>query len=54
MAKDLMCGINVDEKTAMKSDYNGKAYYFCSRHCKSNFDSNPAKYVKEGFQSQKC
>ncbi|HLC93173.1 MAG TPA: YHS domain-containing protein [archaeon] len=46
MAKDLICGMNVDEKTAMESDYNGKAYYFCSGQCKKSFDGNPSKYVK--------
>jgi len=47
MAKDPVCGMNVDEKTAKyKSDYMGKTYYFCSQSCKATFDRNPAKYVK--------
>lgn len=46
MTKDLACGMNVDGKTALKSQYNGKQYFFCSNHCKSNFERNPAKFVK--------
>lgn len=47
MAKDPVCGMNVDEKkAAAKSDYSGKTYYFCSVACKKAFDQNPAKYAK--------
>ncbi|MEK6942251.1 MAG: YHS domain-containing protein [archaeon] len=46
MAKDLICGMNVDEKTALKSQYKGKTHYFCSKHCKTSFDSNPAKCLR--------
>jgi YHS domain-containing protein len=46
MAKDPVCNMNVDEKTAkLKSDYNGKTYYFCNPSCKVTFDKNPAKYA---------
>jgi YHS domain-containing protein len=47
MAKDPVCNMAVDEKTApAKSDYQGKTYYFCAPGCKSEFDKNPEKYVK--------
>jgi YHS domain-containing protein len=47
MAKDPICGMMVDEKTAkFKSDYQGKTYYFCAASCKNTFDKNPAKYAK--------
>jgi YHS domain-containing protein len=46
MAKDLVCGMMVDEKKAkFKSDYNGKTYYFCAASCKTTFDKNPTKFV---------
>ncbi|MGQ9641893.1 MAG: YHS domain-containing protein [Candidatus Bathycorpusculaceae bacterium] len=46
MAKDLVCGMNVNEKTArFKSEYKGKTYYFCSQACKATFDKNPARYA---------
>ncbi len=47
MAKDPVCGMMVDEKTAkIKSDYQGKTYYFCNVSCKTTFDKNPAKFAK--------
>jgi len=46
MAKDPVCGMRVDEKTAAgKSEHDGKTYYFCSAHCKSVFDQNPGAYA---------
>jgi YHS domain-containing protein len=46
MAKDPVCKMDVNEKTAkLKSDYNGKTYYFCAPNCKSTFDKNPSKYA---------
>jgi len=47
MVLDLVCKMEVDEKTAkLKSEYKGKAYYFCAPVCKQKFDRNPEKYVK--------
>ena len=47
MAKDPICGMTVDEKTAkLKSDYKGTTYYFCAPSCKAAFDKNPSKYIK--------
>jgi len=48
MAKDPVCGMEVDEKkAAAKSEYMGKTYYFCALGCKKAFDENPQKYLKE-------
>ncbi len=45
MAKDPVCGMQVDEKTAAgKSEYKGQTYYFCSASCKKSFDKEPEKY----------
>lgn len=47
MAKDPICGMTVDEKTAkLKSEYDGKTYYFCAPGCKATFDKDPEKYTK--------
>ena len=47
MAKDPICGMMVDEKTAkFKSDFTGKTYFFCAASCKATFDKNPEKYTK--------
>lgn len=48
MAKDPVCGMTVDEKTAAgRSEYQGQTYYFCAQGCKTRFDANPEKYVKK-------
>jgi YHS domain-containing protein len=47
MEKDVVCGMQVDPaKAAGTSQYNGKTYYFCSKGCKTKFDTNPAQYAK--------
>ncbi len=46
MAKDPVCGMAVDPKTAAgKSEHKGKTYYFCSIGCRKAFDKEPEKYV---------
>ena len=57
MAKDPVCGMTVDEKTAkLKSDYMGKTYFFCAQSCKATFDKSPAKFAKgsAGGTSHAC
>jgi Cu(I)/Ag(I) efflux system membrane fusion protein len=45
---DPVCGMHVDPaKAKNKSVYQGKTYFFCSPTCKSDFDKDPAKYVKQ-------
>jgi Cu+-exporting ATPase len=47
MAKDLVCGMEVDEKTAKhKTEHMGKTYYFCCSMCKEKFEANPHKYMQ--------
>jgi YHS domain-containing protein len=47
MAKDPVCGMEVDEKKAKwKSVYKGKTYYFCAPGCKTRFEKNPEKFIK--------
>ncbi|MBA4383935.1 MAG: YHS domain-containing protein [Anaerolinea sp.] len=54
MAKDPVCGMDVDPKTATeKSEYQGKTYYFCSAGCKKSFDKDPQKYMGKTEASHK-
>ncbi len=47
MAKDPVCGMNVDEKTAAgTAAHKGKTYYFCSNSCKARFEKEPEKYAQ--------
>ena len=46
MAKDPVCGMDVDEKTAAATaEYQGTTYYFCAPGCKKAFEKEPEKYV---------
>jgi len=40
-----VCGMDVDPKTAPKSVYKEKTYYFCSTDHKAEFDRAPQAYV---------
>lgn len=45
MAKDPICNMNVDEKTAKyTSEIKGDKIYLCSSACKQQFEQNPSKY----------
>jgi len=45
MARDPVCGMTVDEKTSkLKSEHEGRVFYFCSPGCKATFDRDPHKY----------
>ena len=47
MEKDPVCGMDVDPKNAaVKSEYHGKTYYFCSLGCKKEFEKNPGKFLE--------
>ena len=40
MAKDPICGMTVDEASALHAERNGQTFYFCSEHCRKTFLSN--------------
>ena len=45
MMKDPVCGMMVDEKkTSLKSEHDGRTFYFCSAGCKASFDKDPHKF----------
>lgn len=37
MAKDPICGMEVDERTGLSLEYEGRKYYFCHPHCREEF-----------------
>lgn len=55
MAKDLVCGMDVDEQQAgsrgLTSDYQGQTYYFCAPGCKQQFDGDPQRFIGQQSQS---
>ena len=45
-ATDPVCGMKVDPKSAAGSHkHGGTTYYFCSKHCLTQFQADPAKYL---------
>jgi YHS domain-containing protein len=42
---DVVCNMPVDPKTALKTEYQGKTYYFCQPDCKNNFEASPGSYA---------
>jgi YHS domain-containing protein len=46
MAKDVVCGMEVDEQQAAgRSKYQGRTYYFCSPSCQQCFEDDPRRYA---------
>lgn len=41
MIKDPICGMTVDEATALSAERDGETFYFCSDHCRQIFLSPP-------------
>jgi len=54
MAKDVVCGMNVEDEQArsrgLVSDAQGRSYYFCSESCKRRFDGEPSKYAAQASE----
>ena len=42
MAIDPICGMTVDEATALSAERDGKTFYFCCEHCRRKFLNPPA------------
>ena len=54
MAKDPVCNMNIDEKTAKyTSEINGNKVYLCSSACKQQLEQNPSKYGYLGKSNTK-
>jgi Cu+-exporting ATPase len=41
VTKDPICGMTVDEATALHAERDGKTFYFCSEPCRKKFLSTP-------------
>ena len=54
VTKDPICGMTVDEATALHAEPNGETFYFCSDHCRQKFLSTPAGAKPEGKSGGCC
>jgi YHS domain-containing protein len=51
MAKDPVCGMEVDTQTARQTaEHEGTTYYFCAPGCKKAFEAEPKKYLDPGYK----
>jgi Cu+-exporting ATPase len=53
MAKDPVCGMNIDEKkTPLTARHEGTTYYFCAPSCRDAFTKHPTKFAGEKAGTQ--
>jgi Cu+-exporting ATPase len=51
MAKDPVCGMDVDPQSARHTaEHEGATYYFCAPGCKKAFESDPKKYLSPDYK----
>jgi Cu+-exporting ATPase len=53
MAKDPICGMTVNEASALRAERDGQTFYFCSEHCQKKFLATPATTKHEKKKEQK-
>lgn len=51
--KDPICGMIVDETSALRVERDGQTFYFCGDSCRQKFLSAPAG-AKPGAKSSGC
>jgi YHS domain-containing protein len=52
MAKDPVCGMDVDPRTAThKTDYQDQTHYFCAPGCKKAFEAEPRTYLDPNYKA---
>jgi uncharacterized membrane protein YraQ (UPF0718 family) len=47
-ATDPVCGMKVDRAKAVRKDFAGERFYFCSEHCLHAFETKPDGFVRTG------
>ncbi len=52
--KDPVCGMTVDEATAIHAERDGKTFYFCGEHCRQKFLSTPADATPDDKPGSCC
>ncbi|MDH3252592.1 MAG: heavy metal translocating P-type ATPase, partial [Ignavibacteria bacterium] len=46
MARDPVCGMEVESPSEYRSDYKGATYDLCSPACKTKFDADPGSFIR--------
>lgn len=42
-----VCEMTLSKKTELKTEFEGRTYYFCGQWCKDHFVANPKRYLDE-------
>jgi putative ABC transport system ATP-binding protein len=50
MATDPVCGMAVEQETAINIEWEGKLFYFCAKGCRDEFASNPEQFTRRIVQ----
>lgn len=46
--KDPVCSMNIDpDRDAVREEYKGKTYFFCSQACRARFLESPHLYTED-------
>jgi uncharacterized protein len=45
---DPVCGMKVDRARAVRLEHAGRTYFFCSDHCRSEFERDPDRHTRKG------
>ncbi|MBL6751232.1 MAG: heavy metal translocating P-type ATPase [Nevskia sp.] len=53
-ARDPVCGMAVDSKTALRASHAGHDYFFCSEGCRGTFLADPVRYAEPGTAKEKA
>jgi YHS domain-containing protein len=46
MKSDPVCGMLINPADALRLEYHGKTYYFCSHLCRREFEDRPDEYAE--------
>jgi YHS domain-containing protein len=39
--------MKVDRAKAMRAEYAGRTFFFCSEHCRRDFEADPERYARK-------
>jgi uncharacterized membrane protein YraQ (UPF0718 family)/YHS domain-containing protein len=52
-ATDPVCGMKADRAKALQLEHRGKTFYFCSEHCRHQFEAEPERFAtKTGMPAE--
>ncbi len=46
MAIDPVCGMEIDERAALSTEYDSTTQYFCSEQCRAEFLQDPEAFLR--------